>query len=90
MDKEAVVRGLIREQSKPAHLLLWARKEARFEALKLLRERRRAQVPLEGDVLDLLDAAWLQADGTDLGQETDRPGSHPESGAVAGPADRGI
>jgi RNA polymerase sigma-70 factor, ECF subfamily len=107
MDKEAVVRVLIREQSKllaylysivresslaedlfqevvvlamqkhaeiadTAHLLLWARKAARFEGLKLLRDRRRAQVPLEGDVLDLLDAAWLQADATDLAQETDR------------------
>jgi len=106
MNKEDVVRGLIREQTKLvaylysivregslaedlfqevvvlamqkhdeiseiSHLLLWARRAARFEALKLLRDRRRSEVALDADVLDLLDASWLQSDATDVARETD-------------------
>jgi RNA polymerase sigma-70 factor (ECF subfamily) len=53
------------------HLLLWARKAARFEALKLLRDRRRSKVALDADVLDLLDATWAGTDATDAAKETD-------------------
>ncbi len=71
--QEVVVLGMQKHQeiADVDHLLPWARRAARFEALKLLRDRRRLQVALDADVLDLLDATWLDADTTDLAKETD-------------------
>jgi len=106
MNKEEVVRVLIREQAKllaylyaivresslaedlfqevvvlamqkheeitdVSHLLLWSRRVGRLEGLKLLRDRRRAGVGLDEDVLDLLEASWLRADSIDLSRETE-------------------
>jgi RNA polymerase sigma-70 factor, ECF subfamily len=44
------------------HLALWARRAARLKALEALRKRPRRTVPLDADVLDLLEAEW---DGDD-------------------------
>jgi RNA polymerase sigma-70 factor (ECF subfamily) len=40
------------------HLLLWARKAARYKALEVLRARGRGCLPLDEDVLDALEAEW--------------------------------
>ena len=44
------------------HLALWARRAARLKALEALRKRSRRPVPLDGDVIELLEAEW---DGDD-------------------------
>lgn len=40
------------------HLALWARRAARFKALEALRKWRRPTVPLDADVMELLEAEW--------------------------------
>ena len=45
-----------------SHLLLWSRRTARFKALEALRKQPRQTVPLDNDVLELLEAEW---DGND-------------------------
>jgi RNA polymerase sigma-70 factor, ECF subfamily len=44
------------------HLALWARRAARLKALESLRKRARGTVPLDEDVMELLEAGW---DGDD-------------------------
>jgi RNA polymerase sigma-70 factor, ECF subfamily len=41
-----------------SHLLLWARRAARFKSLEALRKRTRQTIPLDEDVLELLEAEW--------------------------------
>jgi len=41
-----------------AHLARWARKAARLKCLEVLRRRSKRSLPLDGDVLDLLEAEW--------------------------------
>jgi len=56
----------------PDHLKLWARRAARFEALKALRERRRDPAALDDALLDLLEPVWEEAEPTGVALQTDR------------------
>jgi RNA polymerase sigma-70 factor (ECF subfamily) len=51
------------------HLMLWARRAARFKVLEALRKRARRTVALDADVLELLEDEW--DDGSDAGEEID-------------------
>jgi RNA polymerase sigma-70 factor (ECF subfamily) len=54
------------------HLTRWARKAARFKALEALRERLPRAVPLDEDVMDLLEAEWAGGDPLAAAEEVDR------------------
>ena len=54
------------------HLMRWSRKAARFKALEALRDpARRRAVPLDEDVLGMLEADWPDADSRHAGDEVD-------------------
>jgi RNA polymerase sigma-70 factor (ECF subfamily) len=53
------------------HLMLWARKAARFKALELLRKKARLPLALDGDVLELLEAEWAGVDSFAIADEVD-------------------
>src|SRR5262245_1335181 len=53
------------------HLLLWARKAARFKALELLRKKARLPLALDGDVLEMLEAEWAEVDSFVVADEVD-------------------
>jgi RNA polymerase sigma-70 factor (ECF subfamily) len=44
------------------HLLLWARKAARFKALEILRRKSYRMILLDEDVLESLEAGWAAGD----------------------------
>jgi RNA polymerase sigma-70 factor (ECF subfamily) len=50
------------------HLSRWARKAARFKALEQLRKRSPRAVPLDEDVMEMLEAEW-DADASDAGAD---------------------
>src|SRR5688500_7828983 len=58
------------------HLLLWSRRAARFKALEALRAAARSPgrrvVPLDDDVLEMLEADWADVDSLATGEEVDR------------------
>ena len=55
-----------------AHLLNWARRAARLEGLKALRERGRTRTALPEGILDLLEPVWQKSESTDHVQELEQ------------------
>src|SRR4029450_6723830 len=53
------------------HLLLWARKTARYKAMQALRARGGRLVALDDDVLDALEADWDEPDSQVLAEQLD-------------------
>jgi RNA polymerase sigma-70 factor (ECF subfamily) len=53
------------------HLLLWARKAARYKALETLRSKALRMILLDEDVLDMLEANWEAKDCLSINDEAD-------------------
>jgi RNA polymerase sigma-70 factor (ECF subfamily) len=53
------------------HLLLWARRAARYKALETLRKNARLPLALDNDVLELLEAEWAGIDSFTADEEVD-------------------
>lgn len=56
----------------PEHLARWSRKAARLKALEAVRRRGRRPLPLDDDVVQMVEADWSAVDAIAVQSEVDR------------------